>query len=464
MWYEVASMGRRSLEVVLERFSLGGTIALLVGACATGGQSQPGDHDGAVSRDAMEPLDSGFVAARAAADATSDASDGGDAGVDATASRVDTADGGEEGSASDDGSSPEAPVDAGTQVDATADGATGDEEIGDAEPGDGSLVDAATGDGASPEAGPCGTCQAGFTCGAGNYCVTPTGVPAFGHVFVIVLDNQPLSAIRGSASAPYLNGLMSTYAYATAYTTTDHPSLPNYIELTSGNTQQIACECKPGVTNSCTTVNCVALLVTSTCACPQSVTHLGDALDGANIPWREYAESMGAPCNPGGADGGAHFAVNHVPFLYYDDVFKDSTRCQARVRDYTDFAPDLLGGTIRFALISPNLCHDMHDTCAGTPVGQGDTWLSTQVPTLLATPGFASGGRDVLFIVGDEQANGALGTAAPIPFIVVSPLAKKGTTSAAYNHYALLATIEDGLGVQRLGSTQASATISDVWK
>ncbi len=394
MWYEVASMGRRSPEVVF----LGSAFAVLAAACATGGQSQPGDLDGSVSGDATEPLDSGSID-RGPRDGGPDGRDRDR--PDATTSMDDQAEGGgaaDDGLASGDGPSAEAPAESsadGGSADAEeGDAELGDSMVGDSMVGDSMVGDASFGDAASPDAGPCTTCPSGFTCARGNYCVTPTGVPAFGHVFVIVLDNQPLSAIRGSASAPYLNSLMSTYAYATAYTTTNHPSLPNYIELTSGNTQEIACDCRPGATNSCTTLNCDApLVVTSTCTCPQSVTHLGDALDGAGIPWREYAESMGAPCNPAGADGGTHFAVNHVPFLYYDDVFMNKTRCQDQVRDYSDFGTDLLGGAIRFALITPNLCHDMHDTCAGTPVGQGDQWLSTQVPTLLGTPGFAAAGR-----------------------------------------------------------------------
>jgi hypothetical protein len=285
-------------------------------------------------------------------------------------------------------------------------------------------------------------------------------VPAFGRVFVIVLDDQPLSAIKGSASAPYLNTLMMNYAYGTNYTTSDHPSLPNYFDLTSGNPQANLCDCLPGTTSTCSALNCSVLL--GACTCPLAVSHLGDDLDVAGIPWREYAESMGTPCN---ADSGVLFAANHVPFLYYDDVSTNSGRCQQRVRDFADFAGDLAatsGPLIRFSFISPNLCNDMHANCTGDAVKQGDTWLAAQVPLLLATPGFAAGGSDVLFIVGDELPV-AQGTG-PMPFIVVSPLAKAGPTAGAYNHYSLLATIEDGLGLPRLGNAEASATIADVWR
>ena len=328
---------------------------------------------------------------------------------------------------------------------------------------DGSTGDAAAEGGA--DAGACGGCAAGQSCStsAPSYCRTATGVPAFGRVFVIVLDNQPLSAIKGSASAPYLNQLMSTYAYGTNYTTPDHPSLPNYFELTSGNPQGDLCDCLPGVTHTCNANNCN--LLPTTCACPQGVQHIGDELDVAGIAWREYAESMGAPCNPAGVDGGTLFAANHVPFLYYDDVFMNAGRCMERVRDYSDFAADLTatsGTIIRFSLISPNLCDDMHSLCTLDAVNQGDVWLKAQVPLLLATPGFAAGGSDVLFIVGDELP-AAQGTG-PMPFVVVSPLAKAGPTAGTYNHYSLLATIEDGLGLPRLGNAEASATIADVWR
>jgi hypothetical protein len=342
-------------------------------------------------------------------------------------------------------------ADDGAALDASTDAST------DAASGDGAADAGAPAD-AAGEAGSCG-CDSGFACGSSHYCATTTGVPQFGRVFVIVLDNQPLSAIQGSASAPYLNGLMAAYAYGTAYSTPLHPSLPNFIDLTSGNPQQIACECTPGTSNTCTGISCNGLF--SACACPVAVSHIGDELDVAGIPWREYAESMGAPCNPGGPDASANFAPNHVPFLYYSDVFGNSGRCMERVRDYGDFAADLEAGSIRFALISPDLCDDMHGGCSGDAVKEGDQWLAAEVPAILATPGFAAGGSDVLFIVGDEP---DLVDSVPVPFVVVSPLAKHVATAGAYTHDSLLTTIEDGLALPRLGNTAGSATIADVWR
>jgi hypothetical protein len=130
------------------------------------------------------------------------------------------------------------------------------------------------------------------------------------------------------------------------------------------------------------------------------------------------------------------------------------------VRPYTDFAADI--GTRRFSYITPNLCNDMHDDCGPGAVAQGDAWAAAEFPPILAQPGFAAGGRDVLFVVWDES-EGA-GGSTPIPFIVVSPLAQTGfVTSTRYDHYSLLATWEDALGLPRLGMAGGATPISDIW-
>jgi hypothetical protein len=360
-----------------------------------------------------------------------------------------------EAGAPDSGVDGSAPSDGGV-----VDGSVTDSAVPDAAPGDaasGGVSDAAS------EAAACGGCAAGFSCGLSHYCVAPSDVPAFGHVYVIVMEEQSLTAIQGSSSAPYINSLIATYALATNYTAPDHPSLPNYIELTSGGSQGVACDCQPGGVPNCTAGLGVTAcnLLQNSCFCPQSVPHLGDQLDSAGIEWREYAEGMGAPCNPT-VDAGANYAVSHVPFLYYDNVYTAPARCSNRVRDYGDFAADLASGAYGFSFISPDTCHDMQNNCTGNQVLQGDDWLSTNVPSILATSGFSAGGRDVLFIVWDE-AGTDLGTP-PLPLVVVSPLTRHVSTTNAYNHYSLLATIEDGLGVPRLGSAVGAAAIDDVWR
>ena len=69
----------------------------------------------------------------------------------------------------------------------------------------------------------------------------------------------------------------------------------------------------------------------------------------------------------------------------------------------------------------------------------------------------------------DDDSGGILGdTDDPIGIFVISPYAKAGgyTSTVMANHYSLLATIEDGLGLPHLGSAANpgsgyAATLSD---
>lgn len=271
-------------------------------------------------------------------------------------------------------------------------------------------------------------------------------MPAFEHVYLIMMENTSQSAINAT-NAPYISSLMTTYSYTKNYSTTYHPSLPNYIDVTSGSNQGLKADGTPAQYGNMT------------------VQHLGDQLDGAKITWREYAEGMGTACNL--TDSG-QYATKHVPFLFYKDVSSDTTTCQDRAVDYTELATDLTAPR-SFNMISPNLCNDMHGNlgCPATAeITQGDTWLSTEVPKILATPGFQAGGKDVLFIVWDEQTGSIGGANIPMLCIPIGPLVKGGTSSSqAYTHESLLATFEEAFGLARLANAaQVPSPINDVWK
>src|SRR2546427_6852639 len=97
------------------------------------------------------------------------------------------------------------------------------------------------------------------------------------------------------------------------------------------------------------------------------------------------------------------YDVNHNPFVYFDDVTGNlnpsAPRCLQHVRPYSEFPTDLANNTVpRYNFIVPHLCHDMHNTCAplNDRVLQGDRWLSTEVPKILASKAYRNNG--VLFI------------------------------------------------------------------
>src|SRR5207249_3224526 len=153
--------------------------------------------------------------------------------------------------------------------------------------------------------------------------------------------------------------------------------------------------------------------------------------------------------------------VKHDPFVFFDDVTGSNNPadayCIAHVRPYSELASDLSNNTVaRYNFITPNVCHDMHDSCAplNDEVKQGDVWLSTEVPRILASQPYAAKG--VLFITWDEAKTGD----GPIGMIVLSPVAKGGVYSnrIQYTHSSTLRTVEEIFVVSPLhgaGSSRA---------
>jgi hypothetical protein len=335
-------------------------------------------------------------------------------------------------------------------------GGNGDGSIGNHDSGGG-------GDGPIMTTG-CGTCPSGYTCGSANgikVCRAPSGVPLFTHVFVIVMENTSQATLKAATNTPYLTGLYSNAAWGTDYHGVAHPSLPNYVALTSGSTQGIGCDCLPTGTACTGGLDCNALV--HSCACNKTTDHVGNQLESAGKTWRAYAEDAATACNVTDSGG---YATKHVPFLYFDDVQTNTTRCMSHVVDYAASLPgDLSGTTPNFVFIAPNLTHDMHDPfpASATNYANGDTWLGVEVPKIQATSAYKQGGVIVIVWDEDDASGGLTGSDDPVPIFVLSPLAKTGgfMATAHADHYALLATIEDGLGVGRIGMAAGATPLTD---
>ena len=119
----------------------------------------------------------------------------------------------------------------------------------------------------------------------------------------------------------------------------------------------------------------------------------------------------------------------------------------------------------RARLPTPNLVNDMHD---GT-IAQGDAWLSSSLPAILVSPEYTSG-TTAVFVSFDEGAGGQTGEncarntsndSCHVLTIVISPSTPAGATSAAvFDHYSLLATTEQLLGLPALGQAASAATMT----
>ena len=260
---------------------------------------------------------------------------------------------------------------------------------------------------------------------------TPTpAIPAFDHIFVVIMENHGYDEIIGSADAPYLNQLATQCGVAANYTSVAHPSLPNYLALTGGDTY--------GVTTDCTD-------------CFQSAPNLAvDRIAASGRTWRAYMESMPSP----GFVGDSYpYMQKHDPFIYYDNIRTDPAQL-ANVVPYSQLATDLATAatTPAFGWITPNMLDDMHD---GT-VAQGDTWLSTAVPALLASPAWTEQ-NSLLVITWDEDDNAPGNQVAT--FVIASGVPAGFTSAVAYNHYSLLRTIEAAWGLEPLTANDGQAAV-----
>src|SRR5438034_1468057 len=75
-----------------------------------------------------------------------------------------------------------------------------------------------------------------FACGGGGTGMGNGGTPpaSSAHVVVVVEENHSYSQVIGNSAMPYLNGLASQYGLATQYFADVHPSIGNYLMLTTG--------------------------------------------------------------------------------------------------------------------------------------------------------------------------------------------------------------------------------------
>jgi hypothetical protein len=256
----------------------------------------------------------------------------------------------------------------------------------------------------------------------------------YDHVIWIWMENHPYSAIIGSSSAPYENQLANACGLATDYHAVTHPSLPNYIAATSGGTQGISDDNPPS-------------------SHPLSVASIFSQVRAAGGTWRAYDESMPSNC---ALSSSGSYVVKHNPAAYYTGIRSDCASWNVPMGTTAGgaFLNDLNSGSLpTFAFITPNMCNDTHDCSVAT----GDTWLQAWLPKIFASPNYQAG-RTAVFLTWDEDDGSSANRVATI---AMSPSVTAGTkVTATFNHYALLHTTEEMLGITSyLGSAANAASM-----
>jgi phosphatidylinositol-3-phosphatase len=268
---------------------------------------------------------------------------------------------------------------------------------------------------------------------------TPTAIPAASHVFVVLLENHGLSQVIGNAAMPYLNSLASQHALATNYFANTHPSIGNYLMLTTGNIE----------TNDDAFTGTV------------SSDNIPRAFAAAGKTWKAYMESLPSVGYTGG-DVYPYFK-HHDPFVYMTDVLNSSAE-DADVAPFTQLASDLSAGTVPdYAFIAPNAEDDAHDCPGGgtactddQKLAAADTWLKNNIDPLINSPALANSVFIILFdeSVDTDTANGG----GHVAMVMAGTHLKAGFKSTTfYQHQSTLRLVLDLLRVPDHPGNSATA-------
>lgn len=329
----------------------------------------------------------------------------------------------------------------------------------------------------------------------------------FQHIFYIEMENHATNQIFGNtADAPYINWLASQYAISTNYYGVTHPSLPNYLAAISGDFQNIWDDCKAGPTVTCAPeefgpnsgyTNGQELLTPAEIARATNTPHwfsdrtIVDQLEAHDLTWKAYMQALPytgytGEYYPYATVNGQLvpiklYAQKHDPFMYFPSIRNNPARLQ-KIVPFTRLDEDLKSGHVpNFVWISPDQCHDMHGVstsnaqyvgiprCAFPASGLdhsiiklGDDYLKTTVSEIMTSRAWHE--KSAIVIVWDENdytsfagcchsprgVNGVILGGSNAPFMVITSKDKDHyvNSTTPYNHYTLLATIQQlwGLG------------------
>jgi len=270
-------------------------------------------------------------------------------------------------------------------------------------------------------------------------------IPNFDHILIVMFENKEFGSVIGNPLMPNYNKLAREYTLLTQYYAVTHPSLPNYIAFIGGDTFGITSNCKD---------------------CFIDAPSLPDLIEASGRTWKTYQEDMPSPCYLG--DKG-DYVQKHNPFVYFDPIRLDASRCERSVVPLTALQTDLAAGTLpNFSFIKPNLCNDSHD-CA---LDVSDAWLTNLLVSLV--PALDATGNSYLLVMLFEEGQGnhsccglPLEAGGRVPVVLYSPLVKNGfEDSTPYTHYSLLKTISAAWGLPYLGhaAEDSHALIIAPWK
>jgi len=287
--------------------------------------------------------------------------------------------------------------------------------------------------------------------------------PQYDHVFLLIMENENYNQVIGNANAPILNALAQDYGLATNYRGVADPSEPNYVAMLGGDFFGINSDDPywfPGHTIR--------------------ASNLMSQLEGAGKTWRGYFQNMPYPgyrgyCYPdkcnGIPDADTQYVTKHNGIPNFANLQTPTEL--GKMFPYTQLSADLAAGTIpNFSYIVPDECHDMHGAppwCVDSDntgtvqqswlIAQGDKFAGSVV-NLITSSSMWETGNNAIVITFDEGNTAS----SQIATIVIANHGPRGVTdSTSYNHYSLLASLQETFGLGCLVNSCTATPMSPLF-
>ncbi|GLQ96570.1 alkaline phosphatase family protein [Dyella mobilis] len=260
-----------------------------------------------------------------------------------------------------------------------------------------------------------------------------SSVPAFDHVFVVMMENTDYSQVIGDTTdAPFINSLANQGVLLDNYSGVYHPSDENYLAIAGGNTFVQGAVYYPNI--------------------HVTAQNIGDELEAAGKTWKAYEQGMGTPCNTSN-NNDSYYEPDDAPFINFTDIASNPTRCAAHLFDTTQLTTDLQSAatTPNFAWIAADDYYDGESSGDGssTSLQVQNGWLQQTLQPIMNSPAWTEQ-KSLIVLTWDESASETGNHLATI--LIGSPgTVQSGTVSnVSYNHYSTGRTVENALGLAPL--------------
>lgn len=269
------------------------------------------------------------------------------------------------------------------------------------------------------------------------------------HVFLVYMENKGYTNIVGSPNAPVINSYFNTYGSANQMYAITHPSTPNYSAVVGGSDFNINYDCDE---------NCV------------DAPNLSNTIADAGKTWAAYEQN-----------GGGYTNAGELGFLTFSNIYNNPDLVNANIRPLTQMATDLSDPSttpnfVWWAADEDNNMEGPVDTLRGVlsfaisqitnqqyNVKAGDNFIAETIPTIMSSNTWLDPSqKSAIFLTWDEDNNNlSLGFDNQGNHIVMIVIPSPGAIAAGmrsgnfqvserYDHYSLMRTIEESLGLESL--------------